>query len=333
MHEIVLKSSERSFRISLAKTIEGATRGTRAKTADINFLTFVETLRHLVSATRSESKHFLIIDGLDDILLREPIQFDALASLGVEVSRINSTLQESGSPAKIVLLCRSDIYDRLPGSNLNKIRRDSAIELNWYSNPKHPERSNLVALSNAKARVTDPTLSDIFAAFFPVVIGYGKYDVPVRRYLLERTRHLPRDFLQLLKSVQETAGQSKSRLTEDVVRSAVGHYARTYFISEIRDELAGHLTVENRDLGLSALSRLRSTRFTMEDFTSAVIADSASFESEKFLGLLYDCGAVGNLRDNGYVAFRYRSPSVSFNPSITIILHRALSRAFNVPAG
>src|SRR5512132_3650006 len=93
LHKIVLKPSERSFRISLAKTLEGATGGTRSATADINFLSFVETLRRLATGTGSSSRHLLIIDGLDDILLREPIQYEALAALVVEVARLNAALQ------------------------------------------------------------------------------------------------------------------------------------------------------------------------------------------------------------------------------------------------
>jgi hypothetical protein len=328
LHEIVLKSSERGFRISLANTIEGAAKGTLAATADLNFLTFVEILRRSALSIRSDSTHLLVIDGLDDILLREPVQYEALASLVVEVSRLNAALREGGTPAKIVLLCRSDIYDRLPGPNLNKFRQDSAVELHWYSDPAHPERSELVALANAKARVSDNRLGDVFNAFLPLTVKVGTRETPVRTFLLDRTRHLPRDFLQLLKAIQTASDRHKGRLTWEMMNAGTRLYSQRYFVAEIRDELAGHFTVDERDAGLNAIAKLAAPRFKAKDLEKA-IDPTASLDVDRFLAALYDCGAIGT-EDAGIYTYRYRNPHVPFDNQSTIVLHRALAPALNI---
>jgi hypothetical protein len=328
LHEIVLKSSQRSFRVALGKVLEVGTQGSRASTGDINFLTFVEILRNTAAATRSESQHLIVIDGLDDILLRDPIQYDVLSALVVEVNRVNAALREAEAPAKIVLLCRSDIYDRLPGPNLNKIRQDAAVELNWFGDPHHPERSELVALANAKAKVSDPKLADVFAGYLPTSISFNQQEVAIHKFLLDRTRHLPRDFLQLLKAIQDTAPQHKGRLTEEMVLTGARTYSQGYFIGELRDEVAGHFTPEERDAGFEALARLRSARFRLSTFQDAVGAQS-TLDARRFLSTLFDCGALGTT-DGGFFTFRYRNPLVPFDDQAMIVLHRALAPSMNV---
>jgi hypothetical protein len=334
LHEIVLKSSEKSFRVSLGKTLEGGRKGTLAVTGDLNFLTFVDALRKAVTSTRSESRHFLVIDGLDDILLREPVQYEALAALVIEVARLNELLRDAGAPAKVILLCRNDIYAQLPGPNLNKVRTDSSIQLDWHSDPQHPETSDLVTLANAKARVSDPKLEDLFGAFLPMTVG-GKGttlmpETRIYKFLLERTRHLPRDFLQLLREIQIVAGTTKGRLTDERVLGGARNYSRSYFLSEIRDELAGHFSREGHAAGFDALGMLPAARFTAAEFMDLLGPDS-EVDGIRFLRALYDCGAIGNLQ-NGRYAFRYRNPDVPFNPQATITLHRGLAPAINVPA-
>jgi hypothetical protein len=330
LHETVLKSKERSFRVSLGKSLEAGTKGTLASTGDMNFLALVETLRKIIENARSDSRHLLIIDGLDDILLREPIQFDALAALVVEVARLNAALRGSGAPAKVILLCRTDIYSRLPGPNLNKIKLDAGVELDWFDDPAHPERSNLIALAAAKGKVSDSKLDDLFTAFLPISID-ARVPIPIQRFLLERARHVPRDFLQLLKAIQKAGGQQKGRLSQDTVRAGARAYSQSYFIAEIRDELAGHFDQLERDAAFECLGSLSSSQFTLAEFEKIAEASSVSFDARGFLTRLYDCGAIGT-REDAYVTFRYRNPHVPFNPREVILLHRALVPALNVPS-
>jgi hypothetical protein len=145
--------------------------------------------------------------------------------------------------------------------------------------------------------------------------------------LLDRTRHLPRDFVQLLKCIQQAAGNHKRRLTEDIVASGFRNYSRSYFLAEIRDELAGHFSVEQRDVGLSAIAKLRAPRFTSDQFAEQV--GNAERDAHRFITSLYDCGALGTA-ESGIYTYKYRNPHMPFNADADIVLHRALAPAFNV---
>lgn len=102
---------------------------------NLKFPFFVERLKAVATTFRSESRHLLVIDGLDDVLTAATVQYDSLAALVLEVSRLNSLFRRSATNAKVLLLCRTDLYERLPGPNKNKIRQDSGVSLDWYHDP------------------------------------------------------------------------------------------------------------------------------------------------------------------------------------------------------
>lgn len=78
------------------------------------------------------------------------------------------------------------------------------MQLDWYDNPREPEKSKLIELINLRARLVDPATQDVIAGFFPSHIDGGS---STRTTLLELTRHTPRDFLQLMVHIQNYASQ------------------------------------------------------------------------------------------------------------------------------
>jgi len=194
----VIATSKRSFRINVPSELaSGLERSTYERGPQIQF--FVDRLRQVAQHLRSSARHLVVIDGLDDILTSRKAQFDALAALLLAASRLNLEFQRSGTNAKIIVLCRTDIYEKLPGANKNKIRQDSAVHLDWYKDPRQPEDSNLIKLVNLRAQLADSSITNLFQRFFPSQVE----DRPVSPFLLELTRHTPRDFIQILKHIQE----------------------------------------------------------------------------------------------------------------------------------
>ena len=164
-------------------------------------------LKEIFSTTQTESHHLLVIDGLDDVLLDADFQLEALSALVLEASRLNQFFRERGAPFKIIILCRTDIYERLPGSNQNKIRQDLAFEIEWFEEAADPNNANLVKLVNLRAQFSDRRINNVFASFFPSRLKRSNAIM----FLLEHTRHTPRDVIQLLKYIQrasEASGES-----------------------------------------------------------------------------------------------------------------------------
>ena len=143
LKQIVQITSKRSFGLKW-KFFEAANEeaGLRGTVSDIPFL--VEKLKELVLRVRSRSTHLIVIDGLDEVLTKRDRQYESIAGLVYEADRLNNDLARSGCPGKIVILCRTDLYEQLPSANKNKMRQDSAIHLDWYRDPYQPGVSNLI---------------------------------------------------------------------------------------------------------------------------------------------------------------------------------------------
>jgi len=67
--------------------------------------------------------------------MNKEVQYKSLSALVYETDRLKITFMNNGVGAKIIILCRTDLFERLPGPNKNKIRQDSSYEIDWYRRP------------------------------------------------------------------------------------------------------------------------------------------------------------------------------------------------------
>ena len=101
--------------------------------------------------------------------------------------------------------------------NKNKICQDSSILLDWYHDPRAPEECMLVKLANLRANLSDSSVSNIFSSYFPEYIGNEK----AAHYLLDRTRHSPRDFIQLLKEIQKASVVGRGLIDYSTIQAGI----------------------------------------------------------------------------------------------------------------
>jgi len=327
---LVGKSANRSMKVSLPLDFGIEVESAGRESDDLWFLHVVEYLRRIAKRFRSSSRHLIVIDGLDDVLARNVFQYHSLMALINEAMRLNVLLRQASVKAKIIVLCRTDLFERLTGPNKNKIRQDFAFEFDWYHDPRQPSQSALVRLANLRADLLYPNV-DIFEQFFPVHID----NTTIHEFLLNHTRHTPRDYLQLLKHIQKY--DSVGRLTREQILSGARDYSINYFMPEIRDELGGYLSSDVIESLVRLFSGLRRRDFYLSEIESLAkakkLVDSAVNFIEVF-DLLYDCSAVGQIsvRPSGqnYYYFKYRTRHSSFNPAEKIIFHRGLWKALNL---
>ena len=294
---------------------------------------FTERLFQIVQGFRTPSRHVLIIDGLDVILTRRDVQYDALAALVLEVSRLNLEFARHSTPIKVVLLCRTDLYERLPGANKNKIRQDSAITLDWYHNPREPGQSSLLGIANLRARRTYAHLDDVVEQFFPATLGYFQGQDP-KVFLFELTRHTPRDFLQLLTKIQENAGPG--RIREQQVMAGVRDYSMKYFLPEIKDELVGYVPEGDVQPFFDLIGSLRSRDFDVEDLrrTASDVKLFSTIDLDGALRALFECSAIGNVHNRrsgtSYYTFKYRNPYSALSLGDRLLMHKGMWKAMNL---
>jgi hypothetical protein len=246
---------------------------------------------------------------------------------------LNRNLAQAGACAKVVLLCRTDLYESLPLPNKNKIRQDSAIVLDWYQDTNKPRNTELVRLTNLKARVHAPDLPDIFAAYFPSEVR-GR---PVLKYLLDYTRHTPRDLLSLLKYIQEFTEGSKE-LSDGQIHSGIRKYSIDYFLPEIEDELEGFVEKQQVDMGFDLVSSFNQQHFDLKALRRYA-SDDARFSSlnlEHFLEQMFEASGIGNVRREGsssdYFTFKYRNRHSSINFEAEMRVHQGLWQGLGLTA-
>lgn len=327
--EVVIASSKPKFKAKLPVLLEMEWDSNNKKANDLDFLHVVEHLKNVMLKFRSNSKHVLIIDGLDDILLQKEIQYQSIAALVLEVTRLNSLLYKNNVSAKIVILCRTELFERLPGPNKNKFRQDLSVELDWYHNPHTPESSNLVHLAKTRAALSDPNIKDVFLQLLPKKIN----NKSILQFLIMHTRHTPRDFIQLLSHIQKCS--TRREVEEKNIFSGINSYASKYFMPEIKDELVGYIEQTKIDSIFMALATIKKRTFDISD-VSECLSSSGNLKGDSLntiLDTLFNCSAIGNVATNNgseYFSFKYRNRHAFFNQDEKIILHTGLKKAMNV---
>ena len=330
LKKMVVASSHVKYRAKLLGLLDIELEPNQKKPDEYQFLNAIIRLRELLFTVRSRGRHMLILDGLDDILLQKEIQYQSIAALIFETARLNQLFGQHGVPVKIIVFCRTELFERLPGPNKNKIRQDAAVELDWYHNPGRPEVSMLVRLVNKRAQLADNELRDVFVTFFPREWNNQLF----LTFLLNHTRHTPRDFIQLLTHIQRCSGRRE--IEHKQILAGIRNYSSKYFLPEIRDELVGYVTLEQADALIRSISRAKRSQFHFREISEHLRREGLLQKGDMFTLLepLFNCSAIGNLRKDSrertFWSFRFRNRHSHLKLDEEIVVHRGLWRAMNV---
>lgn len=204
----------------------------------------------------------------------------------------------------------------------------------WYHDPQHPEESGLIHLSNIRSKLSSPELNNIYDQCFPKDLD----GVDCKKRLLDLTRHIPRDFLQLLSHIQRYIKNDNDATLINRKEIIAGErtYSLQYLLPEIRDTLTGFLDEESIEFGISVISSLRKREFTLDefrDFAENSFNKHMEFRTRKFLNAMFQVGAIGNKTkwsSNVMFTFKFRNPNSSINFHETFTIHRGLWKAWNL---
>ncbi len=322
----------------------------KERRSHLNIYNLVPYLESWASTALSNARHVLLLDGLDSILLNDPKYDESLASLVQAAYTLNQRFLERESCGSIVLLLRNDVFARIELSlpDSQKMRDDLSTQLDWrVLSGAAGIRSPLITLVNTKAaRALEVPAVDVLG-FFPHVIplgtrGQSPRSVPVLQYLLNLTRHTPRDLLRLfeeIRKVEEAEPVGRPILRTDVIREGVLRYSKDYFVGAIRNEFAGtEGGPEAASAAISALKSLNKQEFDRDDFKTVLndFATDATPAADKLLELLFYAGAIGNVigRENDrYMQFYHRRDESEIYLRGKFILHSALIHAWAMPYG
>lgn len=332
IQQLVVRSSKAGFKAQIPTLLEMFGETTSGGIPpDLAFLNLVASLKQLIGKYHFHGRQYLVIDGLDDVLTKSAIQYETLSALIFETGRLNAHFKNENIPIWIIVLCRTDIFEVLPGANKNKIRQDSCVEIDWYPPSGEVDQSKLLGLANLRASLSLGRQVDIFSEYFPKSMDHG---ITTKKYLTDLTRHTPRDFIALLSYIQKTT--SASTLTKLQVLDGVKLYSEKYFLPEIRDELVGYASPREFEIFLNSVGEIHDRAFTMEKLEQ--VAATLGLQKAKLdvlMHALFSASAIGltwrdrHARTNRF-EFKFRNPNSTFNPSRTVVLHKGLWKALNV---
>lgn len=292
-----------------------------------------DNLRIAVSDADLSKKHILIIDGVDSVVSEREIQKRVLSGLLHAASEINNELRQNNVNAKIVLLCRKDLLDMLKDPNKQKVIGDYGLELNWYDYGVDRNEINLIKLLNLRASLSLGRDVDIFDEFLTGTVGNKE----VYKFILDYTRHIPRDIVRLIREIQKV--YKDWRMTPQKYYTAIKAYSADYFYGEVQDELVGIMSsdeVETIFKLISEMRKYRTSKKEMEIKAGELGINLSGYDLDRLLSLLYDIGAIGNVRNvNGKdsYSFKYRDRWSTFNSRDELVIHLALQKALNVRGG
>lgn len=311
---------------------------------EVSIFDLIPSMMKWAKELRSENRHLLLLDGLDSIFLSDSAFDESLAGLMQASSSINRELGEAHATGSIVLLLRNDVFHRvsLILTDAHK-QRANAYDLDWRNYSYGAiDNGPLIKLLNQKASQGVPEVGQIdVMSYFPRNMGAkSRKSRSTLRYLLNYTRHTPRDLLQLMEAIREEAERQglggRVPLPHSVVREGIDQYSTKYFISSLRGEFVGYKGgPEAIEGALRALKLVPKNDFTRFDYAESIRAHAPEYEDQidEFLRLFFRAGALANIfkgndgtRD---VVFYHRRDDVEPDLTGVLSLHSALIRAWS----
>ncbi|MEV4210167.1 hypothetical protein [Micromonospora sp. NPDC049662] len=334
LRQVVIESTTASIGAAL-KGLTGGFSKTRSNKG-LAIPTATEVLRRLVTDFRSEAVHLVVLDGLDKQFVAGQAPFEELAALVISADKLNLEFVENQVPARLVILIRPDMYDRLPSGETPKVRQDSGFHLHWYPSSERPEDSELFTLFSQKAATLTPGINDVIAQYFPKFIQPrgGRTNIAIHDYLLSRTRHTPRDLGQLLTAIkiQAQREQRVGRLPESTIIDAASQYAKNFFYNDVMATLRGLGFSQNDIDSFMGLVKAMPGDF----FSRRTLLEKAAERDlklgdkiDELLRQLYEAGAIANKTRAGWVNFLYRQSTGELDVGGNFVMHRSLALALN----
>lgn len=321
LSEMSLNSVSVAVKGGLPQLFEGSISGELA-TRQVQLTDAVRKLEQVVSQFRTPNRHIHVIDGLDELITPDERQYASLSALLGEIESVNDIYYRVGSAAKIVLLCREDLYERLTSPNKNKLRQNFSVALRWSPDWEGNDGSELGGLIRQRAQLSGFVGDDPIRDLLPLKFSFDGTRSDMWPHLVSHTRQTPRDLITLLTKIQRRS--SRSSATSSHVQKGLNDYSSEYFVPELKDELQGYLHPHQIDQVFGLLSGLRKRTFLAREVSRLAEDREVNVPVMDSLQILFDCSAIGHDRSQyGRLhEFKYMNPNLAINPREPLIVHR-----------
>lgn len=328
---VVRTVSKKGFKIGVPKIANFEFGGEQVETtlsspediADL-IMDVIENINYM------QNKMFIIVDGLDDAVRGKEKQLDTISGLIRSANSLNNYLFKKAVPIKFIVLVRPDVLNLCMDTDINKVYRDSRIDLIWHNDVRNPLNSDLMELVKLRLSTAGsykPNKNPWFEIFPKVINKKDSW-----QFVLEHTLLRPRDILQFLIECKYLYS-NKSSLSESETKAALTNYSEKYFLAELQNELVGFLSDNTIRSLPGMLAEIQGREFTTKMWSDICENFDVVESPRNILTTLYDAGYVGQISERGsntYINFKYRDPHISVNFSNKFLIHRGMWKALNV---
>lgn len=286
-------------------------------------------------------KFTLMYDELDSKFKNEEEYKNSIISLVKASNDLNELFLKNKVPIKVMIFLRQDIFKLLNDYDLNKIKEDCSITIDWGTNvsdnsPLVEMIINKIKKSHSKFEVLDKAA--ILNVLFSDVKFYttkGQQTFKAFDYMLTRTLLRPRDIVTYLNKIAEKYPE-KEVISGEYIAEVEKLYS-DYLFNEIKNELKGHLSDDEIDRIFLLLNRFSRRSFRYQDLEKYYLARKntiGEINLQECISLLFKFGALGNVRydKNGrkYYKWAYRENNIEINLEERLVIHLGLRKKFNL---
>lgn len=335
INRIVEITKQNKISGSLLKVSNENTSGGKYHTG--TYLNYIEDLREVVMELLEETdcSFTVILDELDDKFRNEDIYKHNIISLIKAADKLNLLMLQRGIKGKALLLLRTDIFYLLNDPDLNKIKIDNSVTIDWGTTINR--ESPLFDLIINKIKVSVPELKnkskdEVFSLIFPPKIR----KMPPERFLLGRTYFRPRDIITYLNLIIDKTPES-TYFKEGVILDLEKDYS-TYFFQEVRNELSGHISDEIIDEGTLLLKQFNRPEFKYRDILSYYEKNKSIYPNlnlEDTLKVFFNFGLIGNKwfsehKRKYFYSWTYRDNKAAIDYNKTFAIHVGLRKELSL---
>ncbi|MBR2876234.1 MAG: hypothetical protein IKC01_03780 [Clostridia bacterium] len=236
--------------------------------------------------------------------------YQCIISLFKVVYKINQSFRAVNiKNAKVVLYLRSDIFRELGKRDAESARwTDFSVFLNWaivnridWENPLLLQMINKRIFNSLK--LPEISFNELFDTEAINLKNHSGRQIDVFHYIIEKTMHRPRDFIQFCKYIQEEC-ISTNTLYFRTIKNAEKRFSDWLVNSEIVNEI--NPIIKDTDSLFEMLKLLGRKPFSLNELSKQIhFLKSNDFDAISLATYLYDIGILLNVdMKQGTIRFR-----------------------------
>lgn len=249
---------------------------------------------------------YIIFDELDNMLknnYRENYKF-ILEELITSVEFLNNYWRKKEIDTRIILSIRLDMFQTLNLTNLNKLKEDYSVVLDWGTD--ETKNSPLFKLIFNKMKNQDESIKKIndeiiFREIFGTEINISeKKSLEIDKYILGKTFLRPRDIISFFIKLSFKC-KEKSKVSLPELQEVAKEFS-TYIYSEARDRIVGYIEPDEYECFLDLIKTYNKTIFKYKELEYFFKNNTEQFEKlkvEKFWEYFknfFEIGLIGEIQ-------------------------------------